>query len=213
VATPVRINISMNEAQLARLRADLSPQQVKQAQFQAIKRTTAFAAREVQDVVKAETYINTKYVRRVVTSKVSKSDSPFGTVTISQRLVPLIAYRVTASKRGGVTAYLAKNRAPIRLRHAFKRRVFSAEQAAQGDTGHVGIFLRARHLPTKGRNVGNRRLKITRRGFAGRLAIEEQFGPSVLNLVEQPKLLGAITDEVTVQLEKNTQSQLDRFLK
>lgn len=213
MANPVRVNITMNDAQLARLRADLTPQQVKQATYQAIKRTTAFAAKEVRDVVQEKTYLNTKYARRVISSKVSRSEPPFGIVTISHKLVPLIGYRTTATKRGGVTAYLSKDRPPIRLRHAFKRRVFSVEQAAQGDTGHMGIFLRARHLPSKGRNAGNRRLKMTRKGFAGRLAIEEQFGPSVLDLVEQPKLLGAITDEVTVQLERNIQSQLDRFLK
>ncbi len=214
MASPVRINFTINEAQLARLKADLSPRQVKQAQFQAIKRTTAFAARQVQDKVQEETYINKKYVRRVVIATAPKGEPPVGKVTISQKLVPLIGYRVSATKKNGVIAYVSRDRPPIFLRHGFKAFVFSKQQAEQGSTvGHTGIFVRTRHLPTKGPNAGNKKLKLTPRGFAGRLSVEEQFGPSVLNLVEQPKLLGAITDEVNAQLEKNIQSQLDRFLK
>lgn len=207
------VNITFNQSQVDRLIASLNPKQLKSAMFQAIKRTTDFAGRQVKATVKAETFMQPKYVNRVVATRVSKENPPVGIVSISQKMVPLIAFKVRASRRRGVTVQVTKSLPPIVLRHAFKATVRSQQQSEKSLAGHVGIFLRSRHLPTKGPNVGNKRLKLTRRGIAGRLAIEEQFGKSVLSLVETPKIIGSITSEVTDKLEQNVQSQLDRFLK
>jgi hypothetical protein len=204
------ISISISDSQFAKLSAELNPKQLKQAMFQAIKRTTDYARTKVRSTVKDKTYMRPKYINRAVNSKVSKSDPPEGLITISQRLVPLIAFKATVGKRGGARVHISKDKPAILLRHAFRARVKSYNQKAE-DAGHLGIFLRSKHLPTKGPNMGKG--KIGKHGRAWRLAIEEQFGASVLNLVEVPTVIAAIGADVQNQLEKNVQSQLDRFTK
>jgi hypothetical protein len=212
MASPVStLAIRINTAQHARLKAMLNPKQFKAAQFQAVKRTTTFAERQVKKEVREQTTINKKYVDRVVKSRVSREDPPLGVVTISQRLVPAVGYKHTASKRSGVTVSPTKGKPTIRLKHGFKARARSPQQGEGG--GHVGIFLRGKRLPSKGPNVGKKRYKLTKRGFAGRLVIEEQFGPSVLDIVSVPGIRAKLVTAISDVLDKNVRSQIDRFTK
>jgi hypothetical protein len=199
-----KIGISISESQLADTRALLDPKVFGRAVFAAVKRTTQGAATDVRRIVRAETNIQAKYVSRVIKPVMPHGDPPVGQVVISHELVPLIGYGARGSKRSGVRAIVSKGRDPIQLRHAF---------IATMKSGHRGVFTRSRHLPTKGPGAGNRKLKLTPRGFAGRFAIDEAFGPAVTDLVNVPDIEKSVVSSITERLEKNLNSQIDRFTK
>jgi hypothetical protein len=171
--------VAIPDQQLARMREALSPGQYRQASYQAVKRTTRKVARAVQDEVKRRTFIKPKYVKRVVTARDPQGDVPVGVVRISQEWLPAIAYKVSGGKRSGIRIQVSRDRAPVTLRHAFRATLKS---------GHVGIFARAKHLPTKGANQGKGRL--TPRGFAGRFAIAEEPGRASCRSSSCPRSCG-----------------------
>lgn len=209
-----RLVFSIPQADRLKLRELLDPKQVRQAEFQAVNRTTNALARIVRKGVQDEVKITKKYVDRVIYTRKAKGDPPEGSIEISQRLLPLIAYGGRASKRSGVTVQISKHKPPLRLRHAFKATVRTAGADGIHD-GHLGYFTRGRNLPTKGPNVGNTKVtgKLTPKGFAGRLTIIERFGPSILDVVEIPKVLDRIVFDADAELHKNLMSQIDRFTK
>lgn len=193
------VQIGINESQLAEIRKLLNPKQFQQAIYQAVKRTTSKGTTIVRDKMKAATFINTKYVRRAVTTKMESGETPVGIVNISQHQVPLIGYRVNVSKRGGAIAQASRDRPPLIFRHAFKGKIRN-RKTQDADEGHIGIFLR-------------RKSDRTKSGFVARLPIDEVLGPSVLSLVEAPKMLSEVETILQDELEKQVQSQVDRFTK
>jgi hypothetical protein len=202
---------SIDPAQLAELQASLSPKQVKQAAYQAVKRTTAAAKRLVQEEVERAVAIDTKYARRRIIASMNRGDIPVGTVSISRRGVPLIGYLDKVSKKGGAVIGIWRDRAALAIRHGFKARMASAAQQEQG-ASHVGIFLRAR---PGGWRVTDGRMPVKTgryRGWAARLAVKEAYGPSIAKVVEVPKVQAKVESRITDILAKNVQSQLDRFL-
>jgi hypothetical protein len=195
---------------LQRMREALSPSQYRSATFQAVKGTTGKVRTIIAGKVRERSEVKKKYVDRVIRTKQPRGDPPVGEVTVSQELLPLIAFKARALKRGGVRVTVSPDRTPLTLRHAF---------LAKMKSGHTGVFLRARHLPTKGPNAGLKtakgkpKYKLTARGIAGRFAIDEQFGPSVLQVVALPEVLDSIVLDVGEDLAKRVNSQMDRFLK
>jgi hypothetical protein len=190
---------SVDPRRIEEIRRILTPRQLDSVLWNAVKRTTSnavtIARRSVREQVPA---LTKKYLDRVVKSKVTGfGENPTGTVTISHERVPLIGFRPKATKTGGVTARVSKDRPPIILKHAFITFV--------GKGRHKGVFLRAR-----GRGKGG---KLTRRGYARRLPIEERFGPSVLDVIRFPKVERRVRDEIGNALEKNLASRLARYLK
>lgn len=197
------IEIRPDPALSRKLDETLNPRQIRSATFQAVKRTTGKVAGIIQAELQERTVVKTKYIKRVVKTTAATGDPPVGRIRVSQELLPLVAYQAKVTKRGGAVVTVSKDRTPITLRHAFR--------ATVGKGGHRGVFLRARNLPTKGPNEGKG--KLTPRGIAGRLAIKEQFGPSVLDLVELPEVLGAIKIDTQAEMAKYLNSQIDRFTK
>ena len=212
---PVAVSISIDPAQLAEMRRVLDPKQFKQAQYQAVRRTTNAARRIVENVVTEKVNLTRKYARRAVTSRVaSENGVNTGAVTITQRPIPLIGYRPKVSKRGGVTVTISLDRAPVFFRHAFKATVRTLEQVIADEEfeGHTGIFQRARGVG-EFRGAGGNRRGVTPEGFAHRLPIKELRGPSVLDVVEIPDVEKRVTEELGDALSRNVQSQIDRFVK
>lgn len=204
MAEPKAITIQIDDAQLRRLEADLKPRQIKQALFQAVKRTAGKVVTLVRKAVADRTFIKKKYVDRAVKLDGPHGDMPVATIRVSRKPIPLIAFPHTRSRKGGVTVRVSKDLPPIKLAHAFIARVASPSQAEQG-AGHEGVFLRSRR-PT-GKN------KLTPRGFTGRLAIEEQFGKPVMAVVDMPAVMQKIELDTRAEMDKQIQGQLDRFLK
>lgn len=206
------ITIEVSEAQRLELEAVLSPAQVRRALFQAVKRTTNTGRTQVNRRVREEINITKKYADRAITSRDPAGDNPVGTITISRLPIPLIAYRPRFSKRAGVRVTVSKRKPPIVFRHAFQATVRTAGTEGTHE-GHLGAFARTRHLPTKGPNVGKG--KLTPRGFAGRFAIKELMGPSVLSVLGEAGTTKVAQEELAKLhdvLEKNVRSQMDRFL-
>ena len=206
------IAIQVSEEQRRELEAVLTPKQVRQALFQAVKRTTKTGRAQVNRRVREEINISKKYADRAITSRDPKGDDPVGVITISRRPIPLIAYRPRVSKKGGARVTISKHKPPVAFKHYFRATVKLKGEDQEHD-GHEGIFFRTRHLPTKGKNAGKG--KLTPRGFAGRLAIKQAMGPSVLSVFGEDGATKVATEELAklqAVLQKNIDSQLNRFL-
>jgi hypothetical protein len=202
------IAIEFSEAQYQRAVAVLDPAQLRKAQFQAIKRATnkgtTIARKEVQKVLT----INAKYVKRAVTTQLEIRDPepPVGIVRISRRRLPAIAYNPSVSKRG-VRFRTWKDRPARVFPHAFKATV-NKQNAKVEDEFHTGIFIRTRHV-----SANPKAGKLTPKGFAGRLAIKQLMAPSVESAVELPKVGQAVYDGLAGEMDKQLNSQIDRFTK
>lgn len=206
------LTVSVSDEQRAALEAVLPPKQVRQALFQAVKRTINSGRVQVNRRVREEINITKKYADRAIKSYDPKGDDPVGYISISRQPIPLIAYRPRFTKKG-VRVVVSKKKPPLVYRHAFEAAVRSQQQAAQGIEGHLGVFVRARHLPTKGPNVGKG--KLTPKGIAGRFAIKELMGPSVLSVLGEQGTTQVAREELAKlqgTLEKNLAGQMDRFL-
>ena len=116
--------------------------------------------------------------------------------------LPLTAFKAEYNDPQGVTVRIGPDKT-LTLRHAFIRFV--------GVGGHKGVYLRGRHLPSRGPNAGKG--KILPSGFVSRFVIKEQFGPPVSTIVAIPKILDGLVDDANRFMNKQLNSQLDRFLK
>lgn len=209
---PALFSVSVDKVEEDRVRAVLDPKQYRQAIFQAVLRTTKKIGTAVGKGIKEHSYIKPKYIKRSIFVRVPKNKSgdvsPEGTVEVKKKRLPLIAFKVRASKKRGVTVQTSPDGAPIVLRHAFKATVRLAGTSDEHE-GHDGIFLRARHLPSKGPHVGKG--KLTKRGFAGRFAIAEQFGPSAFFFASLPEVKDSIVIDARAEMRKQLTSQVARF--
>lgn len=200
--------VDLDERDLAKLRELLGEKRFRQAVFQAVNRTTTKVRTKIRAEVKKRSFIKAKYISEAVTSKVSRGDVPLGLVRVTRQMLPAIAFKTRASKRQGVTILTGPGRPAIVLRHAFKARVRGNNPEAN-ENGHEGIFLRAKHLPKKGKNKNKG--KLTRRGFAGRLAIIQQYGPPAISVVDVPDVIASIRFDAEAEMSTQLRNQLSRF--
>ena len=207
----VTLSIQIPAASLAELDALLTPDQYRKATFQVVKRSGAKVLRLFHDEVKSQTFITPKYIKRAIALTPPKGDPPEARIIVSGKPQPLIAYKVRVNKRSGVTAQVSKGGTPITLRHAFKTTVATRGDFQGEHAGHTGIFSRGRKLPSRGPNKGKG--KLTPQGVAGRFVIREHKGPSLASLISVPAVTQKINADTLAIMDKEVQSQLDRFLK
>lgn len=211
------ISVEIPADVLAKLKKELSPQEFRQATFQVVKRTTAKLVTIIRKRLKEHSTINKKYVDRVITQFPPKGDPPVGMVRIVKAPIPLVAFKFKASKGGGVSVVVSKDIAPILLRHAFLATMKAIDAKSLETSTHKGIFYRARHTPTKGPGsylkdrAGKPKYKLTPAGIAGRLAIKQAMGPSVLTIVAAPELLKEIDFDTIEFMRVTAEGQLSRF--
>lgn len=209
------IDIQFSGPTFDRAVAVLNAGQLRRALFQAIKRTGEKGVKIGQQEIQKTANITKKYIDRAIHNKLIIHDPapPESIITITHRSLPLIAFKPRATK-AGVSVKPWKNKPAKTWRHAFRATV-NYQNATAPDELHEGIFIRTRHLPTKGPNVGDEKKtgKITAKGFAGRLAIKQLMGPSAESVAEIPEVQKAIADGLAGELEKRLQSQIDRFTK
>jgi hypothetical protein len=197
---PELLTVEIPEQQYRELLQALEPKQARQATFAAVKRATESGASFMASLVRKRTTLAREEAAKVIKANVPSGDPPVGRITIKQKLIPLSKFKFASLSRGGVSVKIDKDRPPLRLSHAF---------IATMKSGHQGVYLRAKHLPTKGPNIGKGRL--TPQGFAGRFAIAEQFGPSVLQFISDPAVFKDVQDHIQTVLVRRAASQLARF--
>lgn len=210
---PGVLSITVDREDEERVRAVLNPAQYRQAIFQAVSRTTKKLTTVVKKKLKERTFVKAKYLNRVVFASVPKKGTdaaPEGQVVIKNKRLPLTAFKVRASRKGGVFFQAGPDTQPIVFRHAFKATMVKAGDDGEHE-GHDGVFVRAKHLPTRGPNAGKG--KLTPRGFAGRLAIKELKGPGLLKMINVPDVISDIHVDTRAEFRKQLQSQVDRFTK
>lgn len=221
---PPLLSISIPQAQVDKLEAAIGKETARRAIYQAVFRTTRAGATIIRKRVQEELQVDSKYINRAITIRVDnsmdKADAT-GHIIVSPKLIPLVGYGDRkAGKQGGITIVVSKDRPPIYLRHAFYATVRA------GDDGtHKGIFMRAKGRDKSGGKVMKGTFnhlkvgkyqggKLTAAGYARRLPMEEQFGPSVVDAIGPDKLttLGqAIHADLAQTLQKNLESQISRF--
>lgn len=227
------VTVAVSDEQLKELEAVLPPKQVRIALFQAVKKTVGIPPHgggrtQINKRVREELNISKKYADRAISARMTSGDNPVGVISILRRPIPLIAYRPRVSKKGGARVTVAKGKPPIVYRHAFKATVKTAGSNGAEHEGHEGIFVRDRHLPTKGPNADHvrewvykgkkrkSRIKLTPQGIAGSFAIRELMGPSVLSVLGEAGTTKVAQEELAKLqdvLQKNLDSQIARFTK
>lgn len=205
------LTVGMDQTQARLVRELLDPDKAQRVIYVGVKNATRGAKTDVVKVVKDETTLKPKYIGRVIKTVPPAGNPPVGQVQIKHQLLPIVAYQISGTGKGGggVTATVSNSRGPIIFKRAFVAKVRSEAQRAQG-VSHRGVFLRSKHLPTKGANMGKGR--IAQSGYAGRLAIGEAFGPAVVDLVSQDKLGGVVLEGIQSRLHDAIDSQIDRWL-
>lgn len=212
-------------AQLADLRRVLNPKQFQSACYQAIKRTVARARQIAAKAVQERLTIKRKYIddpnnRSAPIKTFMRQGVPAGSLYINQVRAPMSAFKCRQT-RYGVIVTLDKKRGSMTYRHAFLAKVRTKGLDDQHE-GHIGVFERSDRAAPKvaapGRELFQRSRaivpgKLTKEGFAGRLHIDELFGPSVLQFITRDEIIQAIYTGIGNELEKQIDSQVSRFTK
>jgi hypothetical protein len=209
------VTIQPPEALLAQMREQLKPGQFRQAIWQAVKRTTEKGAKQVQAAIAEQTTIRKDKAKDGIKTVLTRGDSPIGTITIRRRPLPASYFKTRASKRRGASVQFTRNGPVVSLGHAFKATVTTAGIAGEHG-GHIGIFTRAKRLPSKGPNV--KRAKMVQSGeYAGKIAaqftLKEIFGPPLIDLVNGTEIAAQVTKDAGTEMSKQLQSQINRFMK
>lgn len=119
-----------------------------------------------------------------------------GAIKLTRVPIPLIEFASAANR---VPTVEKKRRKPpvVQVRKGGQKERLSNAFVARMPSGHVGIFERKKQGDSRSR----------------RLPIEERYGPSLLGVFEnQPGLSRGVLDDIGEVLEKNIDSQIDRFL-
>jgi len=204
-----KANIQMPDVQRRRLEDFLNPSQLMQAQNAIVHKVTKGVNVDVRRTIAERTNIaaRSKYLTRAVKSRFSSAKPIEGFVDIYKGGIPLIAFGVKASRTSGVTATILKGGPPWSLAHAF---------IATMRSGHDGVFVRRRMgagaAAGPAARAGVKRM-VTPSGFAERTPILEVFGPPIFKLVSEPEIKKTIEESAKVRMQKETESQLSRFLK
>jgi hypothetical protein len=206
---------------LERLEAALDPDQFHKATFQIVSRTTAHVARLIQKKIQDESSISQKYIARAIVAVKPQGDPPEGKVIVSNKAIPLSAFRMRASRGSGVSVMIAKDLPEVTLRHAFLAGMTNLSSDGSTVT-HKGIYTRADHTPTRGPGSylkvlrgprkGQLKYKLTARGVAGRLSIQEETYGAITKIVDLPDIVKSIDFDSNAYMEQQATSQLSRFL-
>lgn len=234
------ISIALNEGQLARLREALTRPEYNKAVWSAVKATTKSGKTIVSNKLRETILAKKKYVDKSLTAEMLSGPLPTGRIRISKKPMPLIAFDYHKTKNKGIWVRMLAGMPRLVLKHAFIATVKKAGADGMHE-GHKGIFLRAKigiasakelraygtasaGIESRVGKLGIRKsliknttrlVRVNSQGYAERLPIDEQFGPSVYFIAKQEKVLREIqTDlrrELGSNLEKQVKSQLSRF--
>lgn len=205
--------VEVDEQSLAALRSLFNAKQVNKIVYSAVKKTTTQAKGVAAKAVMERLAIPRRYIdgknhrKAAIKSSMRGGDVPVGVITIRRYALPASAFKMQATKAGGVSVTFDKSKGPQNYRHGFIANVKSDEQDAQG-TFHKGAFVRAKETQF----IKNReQTKFTKAGIAFRLPIKEIFGPAVLDFITLPEIQSRVIRDIQGVLQKNLDSQISRF--
>lgn len=143
----LHLSAIVSDKELAAVKMILSPQQYKQASYQATKRTTRRGRVLMGDTVRSRLTVRKKFID-APNSKDAAIKDRFDRTTQTGRIIttriglPLTEFEHTDTKTTGVSVRIDTQRGSLQIRHGFKARVKSKSQKTAGAAGHVGIFTR-----------------------------------------------------------------------
>ena len=141
------ISLGINDRELAAIKMILSPQQYRQANYQATKRATRRGRVMMGDTVRSRLTVRKKFIDAPNSKDAAIRDrfdrtTQTGRITTTRIGLPLTEFEHTDTKTTGVSVRIDTQRGSLQIRHGFKARVKSKSQNATGGAGHVGIFAR-----------------------------------------------------------------------
>lgn len=220
-----RFEIDAND--LANLRLVLNPKQMDRAIYNAVKRTVAkgrnIAAKKIQSRLNVlRKYIDAPNNRSAAIKTFMRTGVSAGSIYINQVRMPLGGFKPRQTKHGA-TVVIDKARPAQTFRHGFIATVASQNQLDQG-ASHRGVFERSDRAAPKRERPGRKAFErakaltpadngtLTKEGYAGRLHIDELFGPSILDFFSRAEISGEILRDIGNELPKQLDSQISRFL-
>ena len=181
------------------------PKDVESALAPAINKTAMTGRARIADAVTERTNIKRGSVLEVLKLQRATKANPVATIAFSDKPRPAFDFKGLSVGKKGISVEFYKGKGRRRYKHAFVATVASAAQRAQG-VGHKGVFQRE-----KGRDRKNR---LTKKGYARRLPIDELKGPSVVaTFQEAPQVAQGIVNNLGDELQKNLLAQIDYRMK
>lgn len=259
--------VSIPADQIKRLESLLDPKQVKQALFQAVRRTADEIRTIEVDSIVEHSELTRHAAHNAVMTIIPRGDIPEGRVVVSGKGVPIIGFRPTFLEDSGMSV-TAGGELHV-MPHVFKA-TMKGTTNDDNEYSHVGAFYRMRAgdeaPPAKsfsiaaqlmqksgrlkmqgaepldsimaknarrGRMANQDRGKVANKdrargpnlradpwkpggvkaGFAERLPIHEVFGPSAASFADKREIESQVKERLGEMMEKNLDSQIDRFLK
>lgn len=216
------ISLGINEKELAAIKMILSPQQYKQANYQATKRATRRGRVLMGDTVRSRLTVRKKFIDAPNSKDAAIKDrfdrtTQVGRITTTKIGLPLTEFEYTDTGTSGVTVRIDTAQAALQIRHGFRARVKGSGNSPFLSL-HVGIFTRKK---VGGLAVISERSKSVARaaegkqhnskGIAWRLPIEERFGPAVYDLVSRDEVLRPTMAKLFELYRDEWGNQISRF--
>jgi hypothetical protein len=196
MSTPF-VEVKYDETQLRRIQKMLRdvPRGMATVMPRAINRTTTSAKVQIGREIAAEVVLTQATVKKNILQTKASRDRWVGELHISPRRIPLINFKATHLKKGGVSYQIERAGGRQKIAGAFK--------ATMG-SGHEGVFIRKYYYQDLYRASGQ---------SVRRMPIRELRGPS-LGVVfdESPSIVNSVMSQTGRTLEKNVDSQAEYLL-
>lgn len=210
------ISAQFSEADLAKLTAMLSPEQVPNAQVSALNKTLAKVRTQVKLVVKQKVNIPARYINdnNVIRTVTANKNTLSGAIRVSRKPIPLIEYGATQTKNGVTLSREIHSRTKLDKKGTKGIAGYAAKRNASGgvnvkvqrDGGvehHPHFFI----AMTRSGHIG-----VFRRRTPKRHPIDQMYGPAVVGvLAGVPSMLEKLQQFAADDLGKQVASQIQRF--
>lgn len=168
-------------------------QDAPKAATRAINRTLATVRTASARALSDETGLQVSRTRRSVRIRKASFTKQIGTLAVTGRKLPFIAFRARQTRRG-VSVVAGRG----------GRRVLGSAFITKMRTGHIGVFMRA---------PGARYRRKGEPGHPHTLPIREQYGPSLPGTFVQAQIDRAMIARGNTELETNLRHEIDRIIK
>jgi hypothetical protein len=192
--------IAVNTEQRQRVERMLSGADARDALSSAVRKTAATAKVRLARIIGEELALPQAAIKKqIIAQRVAKGDLT-ATLTLKRVKIPIIKFGARALSRGGVSVRVSRKKGIEHRLHWFIARM---------PTGHEGVFTRDTGKPP-------RRVEREKNGrkYTSQLPIREVLGPTPLGVfTASPGIADKALKEIGGVLEKNVQSQIDRFMR
>lgn len=196
--------IKFDEKKLAEVEATLRhiPKAAPKAISRAVNRAAQEAKTEAVRRVRDRYHIRAKDVNEVTKIKRSNPSTLVATIRAVDSTLPLSKFKITPNRRPG-----KKGALPVRarvLKSSSNKRIRGGFMATVG-AGHKGAFIRA--------GKGKTRRKKRTDGVMTELPIEQNYGPSIPQMLGYKSVEDSVEKVATESMNKRLEHEVEQILK